>query len=110
MHDFSLDRLDHVAITVSNIADAVSWYRERFRCEVAYQDGTWALLRFANTRLALVIPEQHPPHIGFISEEAAEYGDLTTHRDGTQSVYVLDPAGNTVEILMAGQDAGGSHV
>ncbi len=106
----SLDRLDHVAIAVSSVADAVRWYREHFRCEVVYEDSTWALLRFANTQLALVVPEQHPPHVGFISDEAEKYGDLTPHRDGTRSVYVLDPAGNAVEILKPYQHSGGSHV
>jgi catechol 2,3-dioxygenase-like lactoylglutathione lyase family enzyme len=105
----SLDQLDHVAIAVSDVPDAVRWYRERFRCEIAYEDATWALLRFANTQLALVAGEQHPPHIGFVSDEAEKYGDLTPHRDGTQSVYVLDPAGNAVEILKPYQHGRGSH-
>jgi catechol 2,3-dioxygenase-like lactoylglutathione lyase family enzyme len=106
----ALDRLDHVAIAVSSVADAVRWYRERFRCEVAYEDATWALLKFANTQLALVLPEQHPPHIGFVCSAAEKYGALTRHRDGTQSVYVLDPAGNAVEILKPYVNSGGSYV
>lgn len=95
----ALDAIDHVAVPVMDIAQAVAWYRERFRCEVRYQDSTWALLAFANVRLALVVPEQHPPHIGFVSHEAERYGELKQHRDGTRSCYVLDPAGNSVEIL-----------
>jgi catechol 2,3-dioxygenase-like lactoylglutathione lyase family enzyme len=94
-----LDSLDHVAIAVPDVAAAVEWYRERFRCEIAYQDDTWALLAFANTRLALVVPEQHPPHVGFVSPEAESFGDLQPHRDGTRSCYVEDPAGNAVEVL-----------
>ena len=94
-----LDFLDHVAIAVNDVAGAVSWYRDRFRCEVAYQDSTWALLEFANTRLALVVPAQHPPHVGFVSPDAESFGSLKPHRDGTRSVYVLDPAGNAVEVL-----------
>lgn len=105
----ALDQMDHVAIAVSSVADAVRWYRERFRCEVAYEDATWALLRFANTQLALVVPGQHPPHVGFVSDEAEKYGDLRPHRDGTQSVYILDPAGNAVEILKSYPRRGGSH-
>lgn len=105
----NLDQLDHVAIAVSSVADAVLWYRERFRCEVAYEDATWALLRFANTQLALVVPGEHPPHLGFIRDDAEKYGDLRPHRDGTQSVYVLDPAGNAVEILKPYPRSGGSH-
>lgn len=96
-----LDPIDHVAIPVQNVASSVEWYRETFQCEVKYQDETWALLNFRNISLALVIPEQHPAHIGFVSPEAAKYGELKTHRDGTRSCYVHDPSGNSVEILAA---------
>jgi catechol 2,3-dioxygenase-like lactoylglutathione lyase family enzyme len=94
-----LDSLDHVAIPVTDIAAAVDWYTKTFRCAVKYQDPTWALLAFANTSLALVIPEQHPAHIAFVSPEAEKFGTLKTHRDGTRSCYVTDPTGNSVEIL-----------
>lgn len=97
----AFDSIDHVAVPVENIASAVEWYTRTFRCEVKYQDDSWALLGFDNIRLALVIPEQHPAHIGFVSDEAAKYGALKTHRDGTRSCYVRDPAGNSVEILAA---------
>lgn len=97
----SLDRIDHFAISVRDVAEAVSWYTKTFRCTVSYQDASWALLEFENTRLALVIPEQHPPHFAFVSPQAAAFGPLKTHRDGTRSTYVKDPAGNTVEIMAA---------
>jgi catechol-2,3-dioxygenase len=93
------DSLHHVAIAVDNVAKAVQWYRQTFRCEIAYQDDTWALLQFANVALALVIPEQHPPHLGFVTPLAHEHGPLKRHRDGTESVYISDPAGNPVELL-----------
>jgi hypothetical protein len=94
-----LDSLDHVAVPVTDVAAAVEWYRGTFRCEVKYQDPTWAFLEFGNIRLALVIAEQHPPHIAFVSPVAEKYGALKLHRDGTRSCYVKDPAGNAVEIL-----------
>ncbi len=96
-----LDKIHHIAISVENIATAVDWYREKFQCEIAYQDETWALLKFNNISLALVIPDQHPPHIGYTSTEAEKYGKLKTHRDGTRSVYITDPFGNTVEMMDA---------
>jgi hypothetical protein len=68
---------------------------------VKYQDATWALLGFANIRLALVIPEQHPAHIGFVTDEAEKFGELKTHRDKTRSCYVSDPSGNSIEMLAA---------
>lgn len=103
-HD-SLDRMHHVAIGVGekSIADVVNWYRDHFRCEVAYQDETWAMLRFANVNLALVTPGQHPPHVGFQSPDAKRFGELHEHRDGTRSIYIPDPAGNPVEIMATTQ-------
>ena len=94
-----LDAIDHVAVPVQNVREAVEWYTRTFQCEVGYQDETWALLKFANMRLALVVPEQHPAHIGLVSAEADRYGELKLHRDGTRSCYVRDPDGNAVEIL-----------
>ena len=95
----SLDALHHVAVSVRDIAKAVAWYRRHFRCEITYQDDTWAMLRFANAHLALVIPDQHPPHLGFVTPRAEEFGELKTHRDGTRSIYIADPSGNAVELL-----------
>ncbi|MEP6717422.1 MAG: VOC family protein [Terriglobia bacterium] len=94
-----LDSIHHVAIPVSDVAGSVDWYKRTFQCEVKYQDETWALLAFDNIQLALVIPDQHPAHIGFVSGTAEQFGELKTHRDGTRSCYVKDPAGNSVEIL-----------
>jgi catechol 2,3-dioxygenase-like lactoylglutathione lyase family enzyme len=95
----TLDTLHHVAVQVTDIAAAVAWYRARFNCEVAYQDDTWALLRFANASLALVVPGQHPPHVAIVRDDAAAFGPLKPHRDGTASIYLPDPDGNQVEVL-----------
>jgi hypothetical protein len=51
--------------------------------------------------VALVIPSQHPAHLGFMSPAAEKFGELKTHRDGTRSCYVNDPSGNAVEILLS---------
>ena len=95
----TLDRIHHIAISVPDIVAAIDWYCNTFRCTVLYQDETWAMLQFANLQLALVIPGEHPPHIGFETPQAADFGELRTHRDGTRSVYINDVAGNTVELL-----------
>jgi catechol 2,3-dioxygenase-like lactoylglutathione lyase family enzyme len=94
-----LATVDHAAISVQHISKTLAWYRERFGCEILYQDDTWALLQFANIKLALVVAEQHPPHLGFVTANAAEFGPLKEHRDGTRSVYIQDPSGNSVEVL-----------
>ncbi len=94
-----LQSLHHVAISVTDIKRAIEWYSSRFECELKYQDDTWALLKFANIHLALVMPEQHPPHIALVAPNAADYGPLTQHRDGTSSIYILDSEGNHLEIM-----------
>ena len=95
----ALDHMDHIAIVVNNIKESVDWYNTYFKCTVVYQDASWAYLDFANIRLALVVASEHPGHIGFAVKNAVQYGELKTHRDGTRSVYIHDPAGNTVEMV-----------
>ena len=51
------------------------------------------MLRFDNVDMALVLPEQHPAHIAVVSDNAAQYGALNLHRDGTASTYTQDPWG-----------------
>ncbi len=94
-----LDRVHHLAISVSNIRESVEWYTARFKCNVSYQDDTWAMLDFANIQMALVTSSQHPPHISFACADAEKFGPLRPHRDGTRSTYITDPDGNSVEIL-----------
>ena len=95
----ALTPINHLAIPVNDVAAAVDWYRQNFQCQIKYQDATWALLQFSNLQLAFVIPEQHPPHLAFDHPEAEKYGPLKTHRDGTRSCYIHDPAGNAVELM-----------
>lgn len=92
------DVLDHVALSVQDIEESLKWYTTRFKCRVAYQDATWALLEFGNVKLAFVIPEQHPPHIAILGDPRS-YGVPKSHRDGTSSVYIQDPNGANIEIL-----------
>lgn len=99
MQTSRLDRIHHVAIVVDDVGANVRWYSDTFRCRVSYQDDTWALLEFENMSLALVTNGQHPPHLGLVSDRAQSFGELKSHRDGTRSLYVADPAGNAVELL-----------
>ena len=97
--DTELDTLHHVAVQVSDIERALKWYSENFKSEIVYLDDTWALLRFQNIYLALVVPGQHPPHIAIEHDAADTYGPLTKHRDGTESIYIKDSEGNTIELM-----------
>ena len=95
----SLDTIHHTAIQVDNIEDAVNWYRKRYKCIIAYQDQSWAMIQFSNTYLALVLPKQHPYHIAITTEKLDLYGKPASHRDGTKSVYIKDNHNNTIEML-----------
>ena len=94
-----MDRIHHVAVTVKDIPRAIAWYNERFSFNITWQDESWALLAFDNISLALVRPDQHPPHVAFVSQRVSDFGDPVPHRDGTASVYIKDSEGNTVEML-----------
>ena len=30
--------IDHIAIETENVAESVSWYRRKFKCDIKYQD------------------------------------------------------------------------
>jgi len=94
-----MDIIDHIALPVQDIKQAVSWYTQQFACELEYQDETWALLRFANVKLALINPTQHPLHVAVLSEHPEQYGEVKKHRDGSISSYFKDPNGNSWEMV-----------
>ena len=94
-----MDKIHHIAIEVNSIEETIEWYKKHSRCKVSYQDKTWALLKYENISLALVLPDTHPPHIAFEKPNAEEYGSLKMHRDGTSSIYLKDPSNNAVEML-----------
>ena len=89
-----IEKIDHIAITVPNIKKGVEWYTKYRKCKVKYQDNTWALIGFKNVDLALVLPNEPPPHIAFVDESIK---DGTIHRDGSESIYDHDTFGNIIE-------------
>ena len=91
--------IHHLAIQVENISRAVKWYQDHFDCTIKYEDASWAILAFDNINLALVLPNQHPPHIAVVHPHIEEFGTPKLHRDGTRSVYIQDSEGNFVELL-----------
>ena len=92
----TMEKIDHIAIVVTNISQAVKWYTNNRDCKVNYQDNSWAELQFDNIKLALVLPNEHPAHIAFV-DESVENG--TKHRDGSESVYIDSPDLNTFELI-----------
>jgi catechol 2,3-dioxygenase-like lactoylglutathione lyase family enzyme len=98
--------VDHVALPSNNIPQSVEWYTTRFGATVIYQDKTWAFLQLGGIKLALVSPQQHPPHVALKVDEAqlAEAAQsnnvkIDSHRDGTKGIYIKDPFGNAVELI-----------
>ena len=98
--------MDHVAVPTKDIPGTVKFYVENFGATVLYADGTWAFLRIGQGKLALVRPEQHPAHVALrvtlpaLEAAAHKAGKpIDKHRDGTQGIYLNDPAGNVVELI-----------
>lgn len=56
----ALDHIHHIALQVKDLEETILWYTKNFACQIAYQDNSWALLKFENLSLALVHPDQHP--------------------------------------------------
>ena len=95
----ALDHIHHIALQVKDLEETILWYTKNFACQIAYQDNSWALLKFENLSISLVHPDQHPSHFAVTREDIKPFGTPVPHRDGTSSVYVEDPSGNHIEIL-----------
>ena len=104
--------LDHVAVVSQNITASVQWYQEHFKATILYQDSTWAFLQIGHGKLALVTPGQHPAHLA-VRVKNEELDNLATdtgtsiaqHRDGTRGIYLHDPDGNSVEVIVYPENA-----
>lgn len=101
---------DHVALNVQDIARSVAWYVGTAGARVLYQDDTWAMLDVGGGKIALTLPQQHPPHVAFDigpapSEEFMKKARV--HRDGSISRYVVDPDGNAIEWIHYPQKGAG---
>ena len=94
-----LSCIEHVAICVADVKKAVNWYTTSFNCRIISEEITQAVLEFQNIRLALVLPNQQPPHLALRREDASTLGELRQQRDGELSTFLSDPTGNLVEIM-----------
>tara|TARA_Y100000593_G_scaffold34174_1_gene67123 strand:- start:82 stop:378 length:297 start_codon:yes stop_codon:yes gene_type:complete len=91
---------DHVAINVKDLPKSIDWYLENLNATVDYADDSWAMLSIGNTKVALTLESQHPPHIAFkVKDFGKEQGSVQSHRDNSRYVYVSDPDGNTIELI-----------
>jgi catechol-2,3-dioxygenase len=99
---------DHIALSSTNIAEDIEFYRSRFsKIGILYQDDSWAFLEVGGVKIALVSPGEHPPHIAFrvksreLLEQMATANNTAVriHRDRSESIYLNDPSGNAIEIV-----------
>lgn len=100
---------DHVALETSDIQASVTWYLSILDSpNLLYQDQTWALIESAGSKIAFVLPREHPGHIAFRIDSLKHEDTLKilypnptwkSHRDGSESFYVRDPSGNIVEFV-----------
>ena len=99
--------VDHIAFVVPNISEAVAWYDSKIDMEIVYQDETWAMVKIAGTKLAFVLPGQHPTHFA-IQSELNEFpcndDEIKQHRDNSSYFYLKDPYGNAIEWINYGED------
>ena len=94
-----LSKIDHLAVIVENIEQSVKYYTEKFNCNVKYQDDSWAMLKFDNINLALVVEDEHPNHFAIVDHSLSSNKDIKFHRDGIGYVYTNDPSCNYIELL-----------
>jgi catechol 2,3-dioxygenase-like lactoylglutathione lyase family enzyme len=90
-----LKKIDHIAIVVNDIKESVAYYVDNHDCMILHCDESWGYLQFDNIKLALVLKDEHPPHIAFEVDEV----EGKTHRDGSVSKYIDDPSGNKIELI-----------
>ena len=92
-------QFDHIALKVSNIKEAVSWYCDNTNASIVYQDDTWSLMKVGEAKVALVLNDTHPSHFALRVESKDELQEINKHRDGSLYNYITDPWGNTVELI-----------
>jgi catechol 2,3-dioxygenase-like lactoylglutathione lyase family enzyme len=97
-------KFDHVALISKDIKISVDWYVNHWNAKILYQDETWGLIKIGESKIAFVLPHQHPSHICFEVDEkfiCDQLHDKTfkSHRDGSSSCYIRDPDDNFLEFL-----------
>lgn len=93
--------LDHIALNVNSIKESVEWYNNNFEIKIIYEDDSWALFSIGETKIALTLKKEHPPHIGFLVDSFPNdlKSNIKTHRDNTEYVYISDNSGNILELI-----------
>ena len=103
-----MDIIDHIAIKVTDLNKAKTWYLDHLKAEIAYEDHKYIRLKAENVNIALIDEQFYShAHIGILvkdQNELPDNGHRVEHRDGTIGVYVKDPFGNYIEYIWYSQD------
>jgi len=94
-----MDKIDHIALQTENVKSSIEWFQKRFDCKITYEDDSWAMLEFKNIKLALVLPNQHPPHVAISCDDIEKHGTPKKHRDGSEYIYIKDKEENVFELI-----------
>ena len=121
---FQLERIDHVAITVSNIENSIKWYREVLGLERYYEgewDGVPIMMGKGGTCIALFKVKSENPnpapdrntiammHLAFradrgnfeLAQKSLNDAGISfrfSDHDISHSIYFRDPDGHEIEI------------
>jgi len=93
----------HTAVHTKDVAASVDWYVENLKAKILKQDEDWAMIMIADMTLALIHPNNHPPHIAFEVSSLDEFpcypNEIKMHRDGSHYYYQETPDGTIIEWL-----------
>ena len=99
-----MDKIDHIAIQVSDVSESIEWYSEKLGATVIYSDSTWAMIECGGIKVALVKGNSHPPHIAFKVNSESDFpcmpSEIREHRDKSRYYYGKDPDRNSIEWVL----------
>lgn len=103
------DQLLASTLRVGDVARAVAWYSEHFRCRVVQQDERRATLAFGGGFLQLQRWDEERPILTIVNPDVAEIGPSQRRADGVRALQLTDPWGNAIEVIdrAPDQSAGG---
>ena len=93
------DRVRTVSLPVGDIERATRWYLEVFRCTIVRRDGERCVLDFDGVRVQLVRRDVDHAALTLQRADVAEMGPTGRREDGVRGLHLVDPWGNTIEVV-----------
>lgn len=116
MNTLRANYIDHINMTVKNLAGSIEFYRSLFGFEILKEQAEWKSVIIGNSRIKLCLYEdpglvigEGLNHFGFHVEN---FGDIrkkciemevsmpydTVNWEKSKSVYIVDPSGYEIEL------------